>query len=72
MVNIFGGILRCDRVATGIVEAAQSIELDLPMVVRLQGTNVEEGRRILRESSLKFEVAEDLYEAAEKVVALTK
>ncbi len=72
LVNIFGGILRCDRVATGIVEAAQSIELDLPMVVRLQGTNVEEGRKILRESSLKFEVAEGLYEAAEKVVALTK
>lgn len=72
LVNIFGGILRCDRVATGIVEAAQKINLDLPMVVRLQGTNVEEGRTILRESNLRFEVAEGLFEAAEKVVALTK
>lgn len=72
LVNIFGGILRCDRVATGIVEAAQKINLDLPMVVRLQGTNVEEGRTILRESNLRFEVAEGLFEAAEKVVTLTK
>ena len=72
LVNIFGGILRCDRVAAGIVEAAQKINLDLPMVVRLQGTNVEEGRSILRESNLRFEVAEGLFEAAEKVVALTK
>jgi succinyl-CoA synthetase beta subunit len=72
LVNIFGGILRCDRVAKGIVEAAQKINLELPMVVRLQGTNVEEGRTILRESNLKFEVAEGLFEAAEKVVALTK
>ncbi|MFH1624704.1 MAG: ADP-forming succinate--CoA ligase subunit beta [Pseudomonadota bacterium] len=72
LVNIFGGILRCDRVASGIVEAASNINLNLPMVVRLQGTNVEEGRRILEESSLKFEVAEGLFEAAEKVVALVK
>ena len=69
LVNIFGGILRCDRVATGIVQAAQKVELTLPMVVRLQGTNVEEGRRILRESSLTFTVADGLYEAAEKAVA---
>jgi succinyl-CoA synthetase beta subunit len=70
LVNIFGGILRCDRVARGIIEAVKNIELKIPMVVRLQGTNVEEGRKILKGSDLKFEVAEDLYEAAEKVVAI--
>ncbi len=72
LVNIFGGILRCDRVATGIIEAASKIEKKLPMVVRLQGTNVDEGRRLLRESSVTFEVAEELYEAASKAVALSK
>ncbi len=70
LVNIFGGILRCDRVASGVIEAATNMNLTLPMVVRLQGTNVEEGRKLLQESSLKFEVAEGLFEAAEKVVAL--
>lgn len=70
LVNIFGGILRCDRVASGVVEAASNMNLTLPMVVRLQGTNVEEGRRLLEESSVKFEVAEGLFEAAEKIVAL--
>ncbi|MDY6855796.1 MAG: ADP-forming succinate--CoA ligase subunit beta [Thermodesulfobacteriota bacterium] len=70
LVNIFGGILRCDRVANGIIEAASNINLTLPMVVRLQGTNVEEGRKLLKESNLKFEVAEGLFEAAQKVVAL--
>ena len=72
LVNIFGGILRCDRVATGIIEAASKIEKKLPMVVRLQGTNVDEGRRLLRESSVTFEVAEELYEAASKAVALSR
>ena len=72
LVNIFGGILRCDRVATGIIQAAKNIDMKLPMVVRLQGTNVEEGRNILKESGLKFTVADGLYEAAEKVVALIK
>jgi succinyl-CoA synthetase beta subunit len=72
LINIFGGILRCDRVATGIVEAAKKVELKLPMVVRLEGTNVEEGRRILKESGLKFEVAIDFRDAAEKVAHLTK
>jgi succinyl-CoA synthetase beta subunit len=70
LVNIFGGILRCDRVADGIIEAASKINLALPMVVRLQGTNVEEGRKLLKESNLKFEVAEGLFEAAQKAVAL--
>ena len=72
LVNIFGGILRCDRVATGVVEAASKIEKKLPMVVRLQGTNVEEGRKILQESDLTFEVADELYEAAQKAVELSR
>ncbi len=72
LINIFGGILRCDRVATGIVEAAKRIEMKLPMVVRLDGTNVEEGRRILKESGLKFEVATTFEDAAQKVSCLAK
>jgi len=72
LVNIFGGILRCDRVATGLIEAASKIEKRLPMVVRLQGTNVAEGRRLLQESGLTFEVAEELYQAAEMAVKLSK
>ncbi len=72
LVNIFGGILRCDRVATGLIEAAKKIEKKLPMVVRLQGTNVEEGRRLLQGSDLALEVAEELYEAAQKAVELSK
>jgi succinyl-CoA synthetase beta subunit len=72
LVNIFGGILRCDRVATGLIEAAFKIQKRLPMVVRLQGTNVEEGRRLLQESDLTFEVAEELYQAARLAVELSK
>ncbi|MCX5836740.1 MAG: ADP-forming succinate--CoA ligase subunit beta, partial [Deltaproteobacteria bacterium] len=72
LVNIFGGILRCDRVANGIIQAAKNIDMKLPMVIRLQGTNVEEGKKLLKESGLKFTVADGLYEAAEKVVALIK
>jgi succinyl-CoA synthetase beta subunit len=67
LVNIFGGILRCDRVASGIVEAAKKVELKLPMVVRLEGTNVEEGRKILQESGLTFEVTTTFDDAAQKV-----
>ncbi len=70
LINIFGGILRCDRVSAGLIQAAGAIEMKLPMVVRLQGTNVEEGRRMLQESGLRFTVADGLYEAAEKAVAL--
>jgi len=70
LINIFGGILRCDRVSAGLIQAAGNIEAKLPMVVRLQGTNVEEGRRMLRESGLRFTVADGLYEAAQKAVAL--
>jgi succinyl-CoA synthetase beta subunit len=70
LINIFGGVLRCDRVSAGLIEAAKNIEMRLPMVVRLQGTNVEEGRRMLQESGLRFTVADGLYEAAQKAVSL--
>jgi succinyl-CoA synthetase beta subunit len=70
LINIFGGIMRCDIVAQGVVEAAQSIELKVPLVVRLEGTNVEKGQEILRNSGLKLSVAASMKDAAEKVVAL--
>jgi len=70
LINVFGGVLRCDRVSAGLIQAAANIEMKLPMVVRLQGTNVEEGRRMLRESGLRFTVADGLYEAAQKAVSL--
>ena len=70
LVNIFGGVLRCDRVSAGLIQAAGKIEMKLPMVVRLQGTNVEEGRRMLKDSGLRITVADGLYEAAQKAVAL--
>jgi succinyl-CoA synthetase beta subunit len=68
LVNIFGGIMKCDIVANGIVNAARKLDLTLPLVVRLQGTNVELGKRILAESGLKITPADKLTEAAEKVV----
>ncbi|MFQ5569232.1 MAG: ADP-forming succinate--CoA ligase subunit beta [Rhodothermales bacterium] len=67
LVNIFGGIVRCDRVARGVVEAANNVGIDVPLIVRLQGTNAEEGQHILRESGLKIGTAILLKEAAEKV-----
>jgi succinyl-CoA synthetase beta subunit len=70
LINIFGGVLRCDRVSAGLIQAVANIEMKLPMVVRLQGTNVEEGRRMLQESGLRFTVADGLYEAAQKAVSL--
>lgn len=72
LINIFGGILRCDIVAQGVVNAAKRVDLKLPLVVRLEGTNVEEGRRILRESGLNFETATSMSEAANKIAALTR
>ena len=68
LVNIFGGIVRCDRVAKGIIEAAKSIDLSVPMVVRLEGTNAVEARKLLADSGMNFEVASSLEEAATKVV----
>ena len=72
LINIFGGILRCDRLATGVVEAARQLHLTVPIVVRMEGTNVEQGRKILRDSGLNFTVAADMKDAAEKVVARAK
>ena len=69
LVNIFGGIVRCDRVAKGVVEAASNIDLSVPLIVRLQGTNAEEGMQILKESGLPIESAIRLQEAADKVTA---
>ncbi len=72
LINIFGGIMRCDIVASGVVEAAKSIGVNVPVVVRLEGTNVEQGQEILRNSGLKFTVAKGMKDAAEKVVALAR
>lgn len=70
LINIFGGIVRCDLVASGIVKAAKELELKIPMVVRLEGTNVDIGKKILEESGLAFYSASSMKEAAEKVVPL--
>uniref|UniRef100_A0A075I1H9 Succinate--CoA ligase [ADP-forming] subunit beta n=1 Tax=uncultured marine group II/III euryarchaeote KM3_92_B07 TaxID=1456543 RepID=A0A075I1H9_9EURY len=70
LVNIFGGIMRCDIIARGVIAATQALELDDPLVVRLVGTNFEEGRKILAESGLNIHTAESLAEGAEKIVAL--
>jgi succinyl-CoA synthetase beta subunit len=70
LINIFGGIVRCDMVARGVVGAANNLGVKVPVVVRLEGTNVEEGQRVIRESGLGFTVANGMKDAAEKVVAL--
>jgi succinyl-CoA synthetase beta subunit len=72
LVNIFGGIVRCDMVAKGIVNAAKELHVKIPMVVRLEGTNVEKGKKILEESGLSFKAASSMKEAAELVVPLAK
>jgi len=72
LVNIFGGIMRCDTIAEGIVAAAKEVELDVPLVVRLEGTNVEQGKAILAGSGLAIIPAEDLGDAARKIVAEVK
>ena len=69
-VNIFGGIMRCDVIATGIVEAVKSVGLKVPLVVRLEGTNVEEGKRIIAESGLDVVAADDMKDGAERIVEL--
>ncbi|HNY41149.1 MAG TPA: ADP-forming succinate--CoA ligase subunit beta [Bryobacteraceae bacterium] len=70
LINIFGGILRCDTLAAGVVEAARALDVQVPIVIRMEGTNVEIGRQILADSGLNFTVARDMRDAAEKVVAL--
>lgn len=72
LINVFGGIVRCDRVANGIVQAAQNLDLKVPVVVRLRGTNSEEAKKILEDSGLSLQAADELADAAEKVVAAAK
>ena len=72
LINIFGGILRVDTLANGIVSAARKTNIQLPIVLRLEGTNVEQGRQILKDSGLKFIVAQTMKDAAEKVVSAAK
>jgi succinyl-CoA synthetase beta subunit len=69
-INIFGGILRCDVLATGVVAAAKDLQLKVPVVVRMEGTNVELGQKILRDSGLNFTIADGMKDGAQKVVAL--
>jgi len=71
LVNIFGGIMKCDIIAEGVVAAAREVELTLPLVVRLEGTNVAQGREILEKSGIALQTASNLDEAAEKIVAAT-
>jgi succinyl-CoA synthetase beta subunit len=70
LINIFGGILRCDTLAGGVVSAARDLGITVPIVIRMEGTNVEAGRKILEESGFNFTVADGMKDAAEKVVAL--
>ncbi len=72
LVNIFGGIVRCDRIANGILEASKIVDINVPVVIRLQGTNAEEARKIINDSGINFHTAEGLKDAAEKAVELAK
>jgi len=72
LINIFGGILRCDILARGVVEAANKVGIQVPVVVRMEGTNVKEGRRILDESGLDLQVATDVWDAASKVAKIAQ
>jgi succinyl-CoA synthetase beta subunit len=69
LVNIFGGIMKCDIIAQGIINAAKALKLTVPLVVRLEGTNVEAGRKLIAESKLAVIAAKDLADAAQKAVA---
>jgi succinyl-CoA synthetase beta subunit len=72
LINIFGGILRCDILARGVVEAASKVGIQVPVVIRMEGTNVKEGRRILDESGLDLQVATDVWDAASKVARIAR
>ena len=72
LINIFGGIMRCDVLAQGVLDAAKEINLSVPLVVRLAGTNVKEGKKILDESNIKILSASDLNDAAKKIVEAIK
>jgi succinyl-CoA synthetase beta subunit len=71
-VNIFGGIMRCDVIAQGIINAVRAVTLPVPLVVRLEGTNVDQGKKLLTESKLPIRAAADLAEAAKLVVAAAR
>jgi succinyl-CoA synthetase beta subunit len=72
LVNIFGGIMKCDTIATGVVTAAREVKLSIPLVVRMKGTNEELGKKILRDSGLPIISADNMADAAKKVVAAVK
>jgi succinyl-CoA synthetase beta subunit len=72
LINIFGGIVRCDRVAQGVIDAVNEIGVEIPVIVRLDGTNAEEAAVLLAKSGLNFEVAQNFKEAAEKVTEVLK
>jgi succinyl-CoA synthetase beta subunit len=72
LINIFGGILRCDVLAQGVIAAVNELGVTVPIVIRMEGTNVEEGKRLLKESGLNFATADSMGEAADTVVALAK
>jgi succinyl-CoA synthetase beta subunit len=71
-VNIFGGIMKCDTIASGVIAAVKQVGLKVPLVVRLEGTNVELGKKILAESGLAVTTANDMADGAKRVVALAK
>merc|ERR1712093_293096 len=68
LVNIFGGIMKCDTIASGIVEAVKTVKMEIPLVVRLEGTNVDAGKKILNDSGMDIITADDLDDAAQKIV----
>jgi succinyl-CoA synthetase beta subunit len=72
LINIFGGIVRCDMIASGVVKAAKALGTKIPVVIRLEGTNVDQGKRILAESGLAFSAADGMKEAAERIVGLVQ
>ena len=72
LVNIFGGIMKCDNIASGVVEASRKVKIGVPLIVRLEGTNVKEGKAILARSGMKLEQADSLWEAAQKAVKAAK
>jgi succinyl-CoA synthetase beta subunit len=72
LINIFGGILRCDRLANGVVDAAKKVGIKIPVVIRMEGTNVEQGREILAKSGLNLITAKDVSDAAQKIAQVAK
>jgi succinyl-CoA synthetase beta subunit len=72
LINIFGGIMKCDIIAEGVVAAVKEVGLKVPLVVRLEGTNVDAGKKIIRESGLNVLSADDLDDAAQKIVKAVK